>query len=377
MKLHVQPRITTPVHHRLLVWAGAVAFALGAGALLLAMGGVNPRTAYVAMFGEAFGTAYGLSETLIKTTPLLFCGLGVMVAIRINFWNIGAEGQLYMGAFAAAALALAPLPVDSGWLRLPAMAAAAFAVAALWALIPAVLKLGSRVNEILSSLFLNYVAIAWVGYLVYGPWRDPAAGNFPLAPTIPASAQLPRLGDLRVNAGLLIALSALLILYVVQERGRLGFAVRVTGDNPIAARTAGFNVGRTTLAIAALSGGLAGLGGLVELAGIQHRLIHGLSPGYGYAGIIVALLGRLHPLGVLASSVFVGGLFSGGEILQITHQVPLAVVFLFQGLLLLAILVGDLFARYRVVLQNTPTGADRQGRDMGRPASHPEAPPTT
>ncbi len=354
--LRVQPRLHPSPRHLAGVWGASLASALLLGAVLLWTAGVPPLAAYTEMLGEAFATRYGFSETLVKATPLLLCGLGLMLAFKMLFWNIGAEGQLYMGACAATAIAALPLPVETAWLRVPLMAAAALLAGAAWALIPALLKLGRQVNEIVSSLLLNYVAIAWVGYLVYGPWKDPASSNFPMTPLIPDAARLARFSDLRVNVGLGLALAALAVLYVLQERSRLGFAVRVIGSNPTAARYAGIPVGRTILTAVAISGGLAGLAGMVEVAGLQHRLISHLSPGYGYTAIIVAWLGRLHPVGVLVAAVLLGGLFSGGEVLQIARQVPVSVVFMFQGLLLLTFLGGDLFTRYRVTRRPAPAG---------------------
>lgn len=346
--LRVQPRLNPSPLHLAGVWITSLACALLFGGVLLWTAGVPPFAAYREMFGDAFGTRYGLSETLVKATPLLLCGLGLMLAFRMLFWNIGAEGQLYMGACAATWAAAQPLPVETAWLRVPFLALAALVAGALWGLVPALLKLGREVNEIVSSLLLNYVAIAWVGYLVYGPWKDPASSNFPMTAVIPPAAQLARVGDLRVNAGLGLALAALVVLYVLQERSRFGFAARVIGSNPLAARYAGINVGATMLTAVAASGGLAGLAGMVEVSGLEHRLIYHLSPGYGYTAILVAWLGRLHPAGVLVVAVLLGGLLSGGEVLQIVRQVPVSVVFMFQGLLLLAFLGGDLFTRYRV-----------------------------
>lgn len=355
--LRVQPRLHPSPRHLAVVWGASLASALLLGGVLLWTAGVPPLAAYTEMLGEAFATRYGFSETLVKATPLLLCGLGLMLAFKMLFWNIGAEGQLYMGACAATAFAALPLPVETPWLRVSLMAAAALLAGAAWALIPALLKLGRQVNEIVSSLLLNYVAIAWVGYLVYGPWKDPASSNFPMTPLIPDAARLARFSDLRVNVGLGLALAALAVLYVLQERSRLGFAVRVIGSNPTAARYAGIPVGRTILTAVAISGGLSGLAGMVEVAGLQHRLIYHLSPGYGYTAIIVAWLGRLHPVGVLVAAVLLGGLFSGGEVLQIARQVPVSVVFMFQGLLLLTFLGGDLFTRYRVTGRPTPVDA--------------------
>ena len=261
------------------------------------------------------------------------------------------------------------------------MAAAAIVAGCLWALIPATLKIGRQVNEVVSSLLLNYVAIAIVDYFIYGPWRDPASSNFPLSPMFPETAQLPRFGTLRMNAGLLVALAAAALVYVVQERSRLGFAIRVMGDNLTAARYAGVGLATTTLAAMALSGGLAGLAGMVELAGIQHRLLRGFSPGYGYTAIIVAWLGRLHPAGVIIAGFWLGALLAGGEVLQISRQLPVSMVFMIEGALLLALLAGDFFNRYRVVWRRAAlpypspsqifTPSPLMGEGGGEGASHP------
>jgi simple sugar transport system permease protein len=356
-RFHLEPRLRASPLRLAAVSAGAVVLALGAAAVLLWAAGVAPLAAYGEMGAELFGTAFGFSEVLVKATPLILCGLGVMVAFKMLFWNIGAEGQLHLGAWAATAVATAPLPWESPWLRLPAMAVTAIVAGGLWALIPAVLKIGRQVNEVVTSLLLNYVAIAIVDHFIYGPWRDPASSNFPLTPMFPGAAQLPRLGTLRVNLGLLLALAAAALAYVVQERSRLGFAIRVTGDNVAAARYAGISLAGTTLAAMALSGGLAGLAGMVELAGIQHRLLRGFSPGYGYTAIIVAWLGRLHPAGVVIAGFLLGALLAGGEVLQISRQLPISMIFMVEGALLLTLLAGDFFSRYRIVWHRASSAA--------------------
>ncbi len=348
-RFHLEPRLRPSPLRLAGVSSGAVLLALGVGAVLLRAAGVPPLAAYGEMGAELFGTTFGFSEVLVKATPLILCGLGVMVAFRMLFWNIGAEGQLHLGAWAATAVAMAPLPWERAWLRLPLMALASIVAGGLWALIPAAMKIGRQVNEVVTSLLLNYVAIAIVDHFVYGPWRDPASSNFPLTPMFPEAAQLPRFGTLRVNVGLLLALAAAALVYVVQERSRLGFAIRVMGDNPAAARYAGIGLASTTLAAMALSGGLAGLAGMVELAGIQHRLLRGFSPGYGYTAIIVAWLGRLHPAGVVIAGFLLGALLAGGEVLQISRQLPISMIFMVEGALLLTLLAGDFFNRYRIV----------------------------
>ncbi len=365
--VHLEPRLRVSTARMAAVSCGAVVLALAVGAVLLRAAGVPPLASYGEMAVELFGEAYGLSEVLVKSTPLILCGLGVMVALKMLFWNIGAEGQLHMGAWAATAVAMAPLPVESPWVRLPLMGLAGIVGGGLWALIPAALKIGRQVNEVVTSLLLNYVAIAWVDHFIYGPWRDPASSNFPLTPAFPDAAQLPRFGTLRMNVGLLVALAAAALVYVVQERSRLGFAIRVMGDNPAAARYAGIGLAGTTLAAMAFSGGLAGLAGMVEVAGIQHRLLRGFSPGYGYTAIIVAWLGRLHPAGVLVAGFLLGALLAGGEVLQISRQLPISMIFMIEGALLLTLLAGDFFTRYRVVWRRVPVA--------GAPAPAPERQP--
>jgi len=299
------------------------------------------------MLEGAFGSLYGLSETMVKTIPLILCGLGVAMATRMSLWNIGAEGQLYMGAFASAWVALflthLPSPVI-----LPLMLVLGFMGGALWALIPGILKAKFSVNEIITTLSLNYVAILWVDYLVYGPWKDPRGYGFPLTATFPLAAHLPRLGNTRIHGGLLLGLLAALIIYLILKKTRWGYEVKVIGENPRAARYAGMNLERKILLVMFISGGLAGLAGVTEIAGIQRRLKPGFSPGYGYTAIIVTWLAKRHPLGVLVVAFLLGGLLVGGDTIKISLGIPAAMVNMIQGAILFFVLGGEILTDYRI-----------------------------
>jgi simple sugar transport system permease protein len=330
----------------------SVVLALVVGGLVLYAAGANPLDAYWQMLLGAFGTTHSFSEVLVKATPLMLAGLGVMVAFRVGFWNIGAEGQLYMGAFGAT------LVVLQGWQLpglgfLPTMLLAAVAAGGLWALIPAVLKVRLHTNEILTTLLLNYIAILFVGYFLFGPWKDPLTLNFPMTKRFPDAAQLPRFWDTRLHWGFLVALALAVCFYFLIERTRWGFAITVIGENARTAAYAGIDVLRTTVIAVVISGGLAGLAGMVEVAGIQLRLLHGISPPnapYGYTAIIVAWLARKRPLGVVLVSILLGVLYVGGEALQIGMKLPTAIVLVVQAMILLFILGGQVLSRYRVVL---------------------------
>ncbi|MFQ5913820.1 MAG: ABC transporter permease [Nitrospinota bacterium] len=333
----------------------SVALALIVSALILLAAGKNPLVAYWEMFSEAFGTSYGFSETLVKATPLLLCGLGVMITFKMLFWNIGAEGQFHMGAFAATYIVLTGWE-GSAWLMIPTMMIVSMIAGALWALIPAFLKVRLNVNEIITTLLMNYVAILWVDFLVYGPWKDPGTLNFPLTRQFPEGAQLLRFGDTRVHLGILFGLAAAVLLYFLQERSRWGYEIAVMGENPHAAQYAGMNTRRNIILVMLISGGLSGLAGMVEVSGIQLRLLHGISPPnapYGYTAIIVAWLARRNPWGVVLVAVLLGGLYVGGEAVQITMKLPVNIVLIIQALILFFVLGGEILSRYRVVFRRT------------------------
>jgi simple sugar transport system permease protein len=326
----------------------AVGIGLVLGAIPLWWMGAQPWDAYQEMVRAAFGSVYSLSETLVKATPLLLAGLGVGLAFRSGFWNIGAEGQLYMGAMGGTWVALS-YPALPAPLLQPLMIVAGCLAGAVWGLMAAVLRVRWRVNEIITTLMCNYIAILWVDFLVYGPWKDPRAFGFPFTPPLPQTARLPSLPGGRVHLGLLLGLLAAIGLAVLLKRTRLGYEIRILGLSPRAARYAGMNLTRTTLLVMAMSGGLAALAGVCEVAGVQGQLKHGLSPGYGYTAIIVAWLARLDPWATIVVSMLLGGLLVGSDMLQIAMNLPVAVAYLLQGLILFAVLGVEFLIGYRVV----------------------------
>lgn len=340
----------------ILVPFASLGLALLIGAVLLLIAGVDPIATYGAMLQGAFGTPeqwlqgdfYNLSETLVKAIPLMLCGLGVGIAFRMLFWNIGAEGQVAAGGIAAAGVALtwgSTLPAP---LVLPAMIVAGFAAGALWGLIPALLKAYLRVNEIITTLMMNYIAILLVEYLYYGPWKDPKGWGFPGTAEFVEAAWLPRLPGTRVHLGLLLAVLAAAFIWLVLSRTKWGYEIRVIGENPRAARYAGISLVRNVVLVMILSGGLAGLAGMAEVSGIAHRLQTGLTVGYGYTAIIVAWLARLGPWRTLVVAFLFAALLVGGDQIQITMKLPASIALILQGAILFCMLGGEVFTQYRL-----------------------------
>ncbi|QJT10709.1 ABC transporter permease [Oceanidesulfovibrio marinus] len=325
----------------------AALFALVSGGVIFACYGKNPFEAYWLMAQGAFGSWYSLTEVLVKAAPFTYTGLAVALAATMQLWNIGCEGQLVMGGVFATGTALFIVPESPALVALPAVIIAGALGGALWALVPAVLKVTSRVSEILSTLLLNYVAIIFMEHLFYGPWRDPAGMGFPGTAMISEAAQLPRLFGTRLHPGLIGALFFALLLYWVMSRSAWGYRVRTAGKGPQAARYAGFDSGRLTLTAMAVSGALAGLAGMAEITGLHHRLQAGLAIGYGYDGIIVAFLARLNPLAVPVAAVALGGLMVGGEQLQSRLGLPASISMALEAALLFGVLGGEALARWR------------------------------
>jgi simple sugar transport system permease protein len=323
----------------------SILLALLLGALIIRLSGFNPEVAYREMLSGAFGSWYAISETMVKAIPLMLCALGVGFAFRTVLWNIGAEGQLYMGAWAAGWVALS-FPHGQSWWLIPLMMLAGFLAGALWGLIPGILKASLNVSEIITSLLLNYVAILWVDYFVYGPWKDPKGYGFPFTPFFGEGAWLPTFFGTRVHLGIIFALVAAVIIYFLLKSTRLGYEIRVIGENPQAARYAGMNIFRTIIFVFLVSGGLAGLAGMAEVSGVIHRLQHAISPGYGYTAIIIAWLSRLNPLVTLLVSILFGGLLVGGFSVR-SIGLSESLVYVIQGIILFLLLAGDLLTRYR------------------------------
>ncbi|MFQ5784139.1 MAG: ABC transporter permease [Alphaproteobacteria bacterium] len=333
----------------------AVALTLASGTVLFTVLGHDPWEALYAFFVEPVSTRYGLGELVVKATPLTLCAIGLALGFRANVWNIGAEGQITIGAISGGGLALAFYGEEPFWI-LPAMAVAGVLGGMAWAAIPAWLKTRFNANEILTSLMLTYVAILFLSYLVHGPWTDPEGFNFPESRMFGERALLPVLVEgTRVHLGAFVALAAVAAAWVLLGRSLIGFQIKVVGQAPQAAEFAGFSRNRVIWVVLLLSGGLSGLVGLIEVAGPIGQLLPSVSPGYGFTSIIVAFLGRLHPAGILAAALLVALSYLGGEAAQIGMGMPLAVTGVFQGMLLFFLLACDVLIRYRIRLR--PLGA--------------------
>ena len=338
-----------PLAQRVLVLAIAVALGALVGGLLVQASGYSAYRAFGAILDGSFGGGYPISQTLAAAIPLATIALGTAVAFRVQLWNIGGEGQFYMGAFAATGVELIGGP--AGWpslFLLPTMLIAGFAGGAAWAFVPAWLRAWHGVNEIITTLMLNYVAILWVNSLVYGPWKDPQGHNFPFSPRFPDSATFGRIGDGQLHTGLFVPIAAAIVLLVMMARSGWGYRLRVVGESAEAARYAGMHVRRTMLSAMLISGGMAGIAGMVQVAGIIHLLNGQLSNSYGYTAIIIAWLARLHPLAILVVSVLFGALVNGGYAVS-QEGIPQALGAVLQGMILFFVLgVGDVFTRYRL-----------------------------
>ncbi len=318
------------------------------GAMLFATLGKDPLATLYAFFIMPVSDLYGLSELGVKAAPILLCATGLAICYRANVWNIGAEGQFLLGGLVGSWTALALLDAVGFWV-LPVVLLAGSAAGAGWAAIPALLKTRFNCNEILTTIMLNYIGLNLLLYAVHGPLQDPAGYNFPESALFSDSATLPILLDgTRVHPGVVLALLAVLLVWLLLSKTFLGFQLRVLGKDAGAARFAGFRIRRLIWVALLLCGGLAGLAGVAEVTGPIGQLIPQISPGYGYAAIIVAFLGRLHPVGILFASLLMALLYMGGEMVQIEMGLPLALTGVFQGLLLFFLLACDVLIGYRI-----------------------------
>lgn len=318
------------------------------GLIIFTILGKNPVAAFHAFFIEPINDLYGWGELGIKASPLLLIGIGLAIGFRANVWNIGAEGQLTMGAIFGGGVALYFYGSQSA-LILPAMIVAGAVGGMLWAAIPAILKTRFNTNEILVSLMLTYVAGLLLSLLVHGPWRDPQGYGFPQSLLFEEPALMPLLVEgTRLHAGILLSLAAVVVGWVLMQRSFIGYQMRVAGLAPNAAHYAGFNHKRM-IWIGLLCGGLtAGIAGVCEVSGPIGQLLPSVSPGYGFAAIIVAFVGRLNPVGILLASLLMALLYLGGESGQMQLDLPAAVTGIFQGMLLFYLLASDFLINFRV-----------------------------
>jgi general nucleoside transport system permease protein len=336
----------------------AIALTLVTMAILFAILGKNPIAALGVYFVEPLTDSYSLIEIAVKATPLVMIAVGLALCYIANVWNIGAEGQFLIGAVCGSWIAVKTQGTDAGAWVLPAMLVAGAIGGALYALIPAFCKVRFGASEILTSLMLVYVAELVLDYLVRGPWRDPNGFNFPTTADFDPVATVPILIEgSRLHLGAVIALIVVMIATVLLGRTIMGFEIRVVGAAPRAARFAGFDADRLVIVTFLISGALAGLAGIIEVAGPVGHLQPGISPGYGFTAIIVAFLGRLNPIGILIAGLFLALTFIGGEQAQIAMKVPLDLTKVFQGILLFYVLACDSLILYRIRLVTSRAGA--------------------
>lgn len=352
-KIKIEPRLVEPPRwFPAAVSLAAIVVALIIGGVVLAVAGGDPLRTYAHIARASFGSLGVFSDTIVKATPLILVGLACSVAFRMRLWNIGAEGQFFLGAFGASAVVLLPiLPAEtSPWIFIPVMALAGILAGALWGLIPGYLKARYNVNEIISTLMMNYIAVAWNNFFIFAVWSE---GGFQMSPMFPRNAWLPRLADfaaqfpvlrgLTTHLGLVLAVLAAVVVWFILYRSRWGYEIRLIGDNPKAANYAGLNITRNTVLVMMFSGALAGLAGMSEITGVVHRLQGAISPGYGFTGIIVAWLAKLNPLVVVVVSVLFGALILAGREIQ-----PSGIPKMIQGIILVSLIASDFLLRYRV-----------------------------
>lgn len=336
----------------------AIIFSLILGAFVIAFVGGDPFRSYAHIARASFGNIGVLSDTIVKATPIILTALACSVAFRMRLWNIGAEGQFIMGAFGATAVVMIPfLPAEtSAWVFIPTMMIAGMITGGLWGFIPGYLKAKLQVNEIITTLMLNYIAIAWINFFIFAVWSE---GGFPMTTKFPPTAWLPRLLDyadqlpvlrgLTSHLGLFIGIGAALVVWFIIYRSRWGYEIRLIGDNQKAAEYAGINIARNTILVMILSGALAGLGGVSEVSGVVHRLqTSPVAAGYGFTGIIVAWLAKLNPFAIILVSILFGALLLAGREIQ-----PSGITRMIQGIILVSLIASDFLMRYRVQFYRT------------------------
>jgi general nucleoside transport system permease protein len=325
----------------------ALLAAFGLGSALIVTAGASVPAAVAAFYRGAFGDGSAIKETLVRSTPLILTGLAMVVAFRARVWNIGAEGQFFAGALATVGVTLA-FPDLPGPLMFAAILLASGAAGGMWGLVPGFLKARFETNEVVVTVMMNYVMQYLVSYIVGGPWRDPSS-FFIQSAQLPENSFFPKiLTPSRLHVGFLVALGAASLVYVLLWKTVPGYEIRAVGSSPLASRHRGISVGAVVVLVMVISGALAGLAGGGEVAGLHHRLRLDISTGYGFTGIIVALLARLNPIGTIFAAILFGALVNGSTSMQITTGVPVALVYAIQGLTLVFVLAADVLGRFHV-----------------------------
>jgi simple sugar transport system permease protein len=335
----------------------AVLLALAVASVFMLVIGQNPLAVYASMIKGAFGNGYRVTETIRKAIPLVITSVGIAIAFKLRFWNIGAEGQIAMGAFGAAFVAL-KLPGLPAPVLLPLMALAGVLCGGVWGLIPAFFRAKFRTNETIFTLMLNYIALKWITYLQYGPWRDPGALGFPKIPNFSDSAVLPKLFG--IHLGWLAAVLLVVWLHVFLNHTKIGYEISVAGESENTARYAGMSVFRIILLSVFLSGGICGLCGMIEASAINRTLSMEITRGVGYTAIITAWLSGLNAAALLPVCLLFAGMQQGGNYIQMAHGIPESAARVLQSLILFAVLGSEFFIRYRLIFER---GAESGGEE--------------
>lgn len=361
IRFKFEPRLDNPAWMNVMIPVAAVALGLFTGGLFFAALGVNPFQAYSAVLSGAFGSIYGISEIVTKSIPIMLTALAGLICYKMLIWNIGAEGQLCMGAIATVAV-VRYFFVDNRVAMFLIMFIAAAAAGGLWGAAAGFLKAKWNVNETITTLMLNYVAINISEYFIYGPWKDPSSMGFPFTPNFPDAARLWVWGSTRIHAGLFIALAIAVIFQIILKRSKWGYEIRVIGENPRAARYGGMDIAKNILLVTFIGGAVAGLAGMGEMAGLHGRMSRGFSMGYGYTGIIVAWLARLSPIYVPLVALLMGILLVGGDTLQVVMGLPMASTQILQGLILFSVLGAETLSRYRLRVARVDRKLNREAK---------------
>ena len=346
--MRLEPRPSPSLTTKLLWPVAAILATIVFSSVLVMIAGASPFTVFWLVIKGAAGSQFALLETLTRATPLIFTGLAVAVAFRAKLWNIGAEAQLYLGAVMTVVIGTGAVTLPSAGL-IPLIMIAAMLTGALTLLGPAILKTKFGVDEVVTTLLLNFIVLLFVSMLLEGPLKDPTGMGWPQSKRVIADAQLPRLiKGKRLHFGFILAIASAIMVWVIMKKTTLGYEMRAVGHNAEAARFAGIPVNRVIAKTALLSGGLAALAGFSEVAGLKGNLTLDLSPGYGYTGIVVAMLAMLNPLGVIAAAIFVAGIFVGADAMSRSANVPSYIAEVMVATSLLTMVAAIMLMRYRV-----------------------------
>jgi simple sugar transport system permease protein len=343
--IRISKRAELTLSKRLIIEVSAVLLSLVFAGLVMMLFGLNPLKIFASIIEGAFGTERRVLQMINKAIPLTIASLGLLIAFKMKFWNIGGEGQIVMGAFAASAVALftGDLPKP---LMLILMALAAMAMGAIWALIPAAFKAKWNTNETIFTLMMNYVAIKFVTYLQYGPWRAPESQGFPKISDIGENARMPMIGKLQL--GLIIAIILVILVYIFINHTKKGYEITVVGESIETARYAGMNIPAIIIVAMGISGGLCGLVGMIQVSAIERTLVFGIGNNYGFTAIITAWLARLNPIATMFVCIAFAVLLQGAAYIQLAMSVPASVAQVVQGIILFFVLGSEFFLRYKV-----------------------------